>query len=88
MVIGSGIFFKPAIVFKNAGSPMLGILAWLVGGLITIASGLTVAEIAAAIPKTGGIFVYIKELYGEKFAFLLGWSNQLYIYQGQRQLYP
>ncbi|WP_434302146.1 APC family permease [Clostridium botulinum] len=77
MVIGSGIFFKPAIVFKNAGSPMLGILAWLVGGLITIASGLTVAEIAAAIPKTGGIFVYIKELYGEKLAFLLGWVQSI-----------
>ncbi|KEI91697.1 APC family permease [Clostridium botulinum] len=77
MVIGSGIFFKPAIVFKNAGSPMLGILAWLAGGVITIASGLTVAEIAAAIPKTGGIFVYIKELYGEKFAFLLGWVQSI-----------
>lgn len=77
MVIGSGIFFKPAIVFKNAGSPMLGILAWLVGGLITIASGLTIAEIAAAIPKTGGIFVYIKELYGEKLAFLLGWVQSI-----------
>nr|WP_242950363.1 amino acid permease [Clostridium botulinum] len=77
MVIESGIFFKPAIVFKNAGSPMLGILAWLAGGLITIASGLTVAEIAAAIPKNGGIFVYIKELYGEKFAFLLGWVQSI-----------
>ncbi|BAQ13346.1 putative amino acid permease [Clostridium botulinum] len=77
MVIGSGIFFKPAIVFKDAGSPMLGILAWLAGGVITIASGLTVAEIAAAIPKTGGIFVYIKELYGEKFAFLLGWVQSI-----------
>ncbi|KRU27511.1 amino acid permease [Clostridium sporogenes] len=77
IVIGSGIFFKPAIVFKNAGSPILGILAWLAGGVITIASGLTVAEIAAAILKTGGIFVYIKELYGEKFAFLLGWVQSI-----------
>ncbi|ACA57202.1 amino acid permease [Clostridium botulinum] len=77
MVIGSGIFFKPAIVFKNAGSPILGIVAWLVGGIITIASGLTVAEIAATIPKTGGIFVYIKELYGERLAFLLGWVQSI-----------
>ncbi|WP_251859751.1 amino acid permease [Clostridium sp. Marseille-Q2269] len=77
MVIGSGIFFKPAIVFKNAGSPTLGVVAWLVGGIITLASGLTVAEIAAAIPKTGGIFVYIKELYGEKAAFLLGWVQSI-----------
>jgi len=73
MVIGSGIFFKPSIVFKNAGSPTIGILAWVAGGIITMASGLTIAEIAAAIPKTGGIFVYLKELYGEKWAFLFGW---------------
>jgi len=73
MVIGSGIFFKPSIVFKNAGSPTIGILAWVVGGIITMASGLTIAEIAAAIPKTGGIFIYLKELYGEKWAFLFGW---------------
>jgi len=73
MVIGSGIFFKPSIVFRNAGSPMIGILAWVAGGIITIASGLTIAEIASAIPKTGGIFVYLKELYGEKCAFLFGW---------------
>lgn len=73
MVIGSGIFFKPAIVFKNAGSSILGIWAWIVGGIIAMASGLTIAEIAVAIPKTGGVFAYLKELYGEKVAFLFGW---------------
>lgn len=73
VVIGSGIFFKASSVFRNAGSPTLGILAWVVGGIITIASALTIAEIAAAIPKTGGIFVYLKELYSEKWAFLFGW---------------
>ncbi|KRQ87351.1 Serine/threonine exchanger SteT [Caloramator mitchellensis] len=73
VVIGSGIFFKPAIVAKNAGAPGLGILAWVVGGVITIAAGLTVAEIAAAIPKTGGLYAYLKELYGDFWAYLLGW---------------
>ena len=77
VVIGSGIFFKASSVFENAGTPMLGIMAWVVGGLITIASALTVAEIAVAIPKTGGVFVYIKELYGEKWAFLFGWMQTL-----------
>lgn len=77
MVIGSGIFFKSAAVFKNAGTPMLGILAWVVGGVITVASALTVAEVATAIPKTGGMFVYIKELYGEKWAFLFGWMQTI-----------
>lgn len=77
MVIGSGIFFKPSIVFKNAGGPGLGILAWIVGGVITLASGLTVAEIAAAVPETGGLFAYLRKLYGEKWAFLLGWVQTL-----------
>lgn len=73
MTIGSGIFFKPSIVYQNAGSFQMGIAAWIVGGIITMAAGLTVAEIASAIPKTGGLYVYLKELYGEKWAFLLGW---------------
>ena len=77
LVIGSGIFFKASTVFKNAGTPMLGILAWVVGGIITMASALTIAEIAAAIPKTGGVFEYLKELYSEKLAFLFGWVQTL-----------
>lgn len=54
MIIGSGIFLKPGIVLNNAGSPWMSILAWGVGGIITLASALSVAEIAAAIPKSGG----------------------------------
>jgi len=77
VVIGSGIFFKASMVFKNAGTPTLGVLAWVVGGIITMASALTVAEIAAAIPKTGGMFVYIKELYSDRWAFLFGWMQTL-----------
>lgn len=77
VVIGSGIFFKASTVFSNAGSGKAGILAWIVGGIISMASALTVAEIAAAIPKTGGVFVYLKELYGEQWAFLYGWVQSL-----------
>lgn len=77
VVIGSGIFFKASSVFSNAGTPTLGILAWILGGIITIASALTIAEIAAAIPKTGGIFAYLKDLYSEKWAFLFGWVQTL-----------
>ena len=77
VVIGSGIFFKAATVFSNAGTAGLGILAWIVGGIITMASALTVTEIATAIPKTGGVFAYLKELYGEKAAFLFGWVQSI-----------
>ncbi len=77
VVIGSGIFFKASTVFSQAGSPFMGIMAWILGGLITMASALTVTEIATAIPKTGGIFAYLNELYGGKTAFLFGWMQSL-----------
>ena len=77
VVIGSGIFFKASSVFANAGTPFLGIAAWIVGGIITMASALTVTEIATAIPKTGGVFAYLKELYGDIWAFLFGWMQAL-----------
>lgn len=80
MIIGSGIFLKPGIVFSNAGSPMAGVLAWIAGGIITLASALTVGEIASAIPKTGGLYVYLEELYGETWGFLLGWVQTVISY--------
>lgn len=76
-VIGSGVFFKPAGVFKNAGGFATGIAAWVVAGIITMCAALTTAEISTAIPKTGGMFAYLRELYGEKVAFLLGWAQTL-----------
>ncbi|WZL72536.1 amino acid permease [Clostridiaceae bacterium 35-E11] len=80
MIIGSGIFLKPGIVLENAGSPVMGMLAWIAGGIITLASALTIAEIAAAIPKTGGLYTYLEELYGETWGFLLGWVQTVISY--------
>ena len=42
----------------------MAILAWIIGGLLTLASGLTVAEIGAQIPKNGGLYTYLEEIYG------------------------
>lgn len=80
MIIGSGIFLKPGIVFNDAGSPIMGIFAWIVGGIITLASALTIAEVASSIPKTGGLYVYLEELYGEVWGFLLGWVQTVISY--------
>ena len=77
VVIGSGIFFKASIVFSQAENPFMGIMAWVLGGIIAMASALTVTEIATAIPKTGGVFAYLNELYGDKIAFLFGWMQRL-----------
>ena len=76
MVIGGGVFFKPQAVYSlTGGEPGLGMIAWVIAGLITIAGGLTAAEVSAAIPKTGGMMVYIEEIYGKKFGVLTGWMQ-------------
>ncbi len=83
MVIGSGVFFKPQAIYTTTnGAPGLGIIAWLLGGFITITAGLTDTEISAAIPKTGGMMIYIEEIYGEKLGFLTGWMQTVLFFPG------
>lgn len=80
MIIGSGIFLKPGIVLQDAGSPIIALAAWILGGLVTLASALSIAEIASNIPKPGGLYVYLEEIYGEKVGFLLGWVQSVISY--------
>ena len=80
MIIGSGIFLKPAIVLKDAENPIMALAAWILGGIITLASALTIAEIASNIPRAGGLYTYLEELYGERWGFLLGWVQTVISY--------
>lgn len=76
-VIGSGIFMKPGKVIAAAGDSNMALLAWILGGIMTLASGLTIAELAAQIPKTGGLYAYLEEVYGETWAYLCGWVQSI-----------
>lgn len=76
-VIGSGIFMKPGVVIEYAGSANLALIAWLLGGVITIAGGLTIAEVGVQIPKTGGLYVYMEEVYGKVWGYLCGWMQTI-----------
>ncbi len=78
-VIGAGVFFKAASVAEVTGSVSLHMLSWFLGGIISVCAGLTGAELAAAIPETGGMVKYIERTYGQTAAFLLGWA-QVVIY--------
>ncbi|MGX6962469.1 APC family permease [Vagococcus xieshaowenii] len=78
-VIGAGVFFKAASVAAVTGDSSLHMFSWFLGGLISVCAGLTAAELAAAIPETGGMIKYIERAYGKFAAFLLGWA-QVIIY--------
>src|SRR5437867_8088070 len=72
-VIGSGIFRKPGVMAAQVGSPELLLGVWLLAGIITLFGALTNAEIASAIPETGGQYIFFDRIYGRFVAFLYGW---------------
>lgn len=73
--IGSGIFRSPAGIAEKIPDPAWFFLAWVIGGACVLAGALTYAELAAALPRTGGIFVYLREGFGRLPAFLFGWAE-------------
>lgn len=75
VAIGSGIFRVPATVAHELQAPGPILLCWVLGGLIALCGALSVAELAGALPRSGGIFAYLLEGYGPLPAFLLGWSE-------------
>lgn len=77
VLIGSGIFAVPSIVARHIPSPAAGLGLWAVGGVIALAGALAIAELGAMDPRTGGIFVYVRETYGRVPAFLFGWTDFL-----------
>ena len=80
-VIGSGVFFKPqAIYTATGGAPGLGMHAWLITGIVSIAAALTFSEVAIMIPKTGGIVAYLEEIYNPMIGFLAGWVQIFYYF--------
>jgi len=73
IIIGSGIFLTTGIMAKSIPSGGLILLAWFVGGLLTLAGALAFAELGAAMPEAGGQYVYLREAYGPMAGFLFGW---------------
>src|SRR6516165_1484280 len=73
--IGSGIFRSPAGVAERIPDTRLFLAAWIAGGVCILAGALTYAELAGALPRTGGVFVYLREAFGRLPAFLFGWAE-------------
>jgi basic amino acid/polyamine antiporter, APA family len=79
VTIGSGIFRTPATIATRVPDPGLMLLVWLAGGLISLCGALAVAELAAALPQTGGWYVFLREGWGRLAGFLFGWSELVLI---------
>jgi APA family basic amino acid/polyamine antiporter len=81
-VIGSGIFLTTGVMAGVIPSASLLVAAWVSGGLLALTGGLTYAEMGAMFPRSGGVYVFLKEAYGPLPAFLYGWAALFVVISG------
>jgi basic amino acid/polyamine antiporter, APA family len=80
IMVGSGIFRTPGTVAALLGRPGLTFVAWTLGGAVGFLGALIFAELATRFPAAGGKYVYAREAYGRRAAFVIGWIEALGIY--------
>jgi basic amino acid/polyamine antiporter, APA family len=80
--IGSGIFISPSAVVEALPHPGFVLLVWAIGGVIAFTGALTLAELGGMFTKAGGVYVFLKEAYGDLAGFLYGWVILLVINTG------
>jgi APA family basic amino acid/polyamine antiporter len=81
-VVGSGIFLSPSEIASAVPAPLLMLAVWVVGGLFSFFGAVAFAELGAAMPEAGGIYIYLREAYGPLLSFLFGWTLFLVIDSG------
>jgi APA family basic amino acid/polyamine antiporter len=81
-VIGVGIFTSTGIVAAELPQPGLLLLAWAVGGALSLAGALTNAEMGASLPHAGGDYVYLREAFSPLVGFVAGWLTFLVVFCG------
>ena len=76
IMVGSGIFYLGSYVLIRSGMSMgLALIVWVIAGLISLLSGLCYAELGTMMPKSGGAYIYLREAYGERVAFMNGFAG-------------
>jgi len=81
-IIGIGIFLTPAGMTRTLGAPLWILVVWLVMGAMALAGALCYGELAARFPQAGGGYVYLREAFGRRAAFLYGWKCMLVLDPG------
>lgn len=82
IVIGAGIFRTPSLVAANTGSVSMFLMAWILGGIVSLIGALCYAELTTAFPNTGGDYHFLMRAFGKRVAFLFAWARMSVIQTG------
>src|SRR2546427_281711 len=80
IMVGSGIFRTPGLVAAHLGRPWLTFVAWVLGGALAFLGALCFAELATRHPRAGGEYVYVREAFGPRAGFVVGWVESVGMY--------
>lgn len=75
VVIGAGIFETAPLVFANVGGAGMGLLCWVLGGVLSLVGACCYAELASTYPRAGGDYVYLRRAFGPPMGFFFAWSQ-------------
>ena len=81
-MVGTGVLMTSGYTVASVGSNQYMLILWVVGGVTAVCGALTVAELSASMPRTGGDYVFLYEAYGPLAAFLTGWASFLMGFSG------
>jgi APA family basic amino acid/polyamine antiporter len=73
--IGAGIFRTPGVIAEQLPNVWLFFAVWMMGGLYALLGALSIAELGAMLPRSGGQYVFARYALGEYFGFIVGWSD-------------
>src|SRR2546422_1499828 len=73
-IVGASIFVQPSVITGEMRSVRGVVLAWTLAGVLTLAGALICAELASAYPRSGGVYVFLREAYSPALGFLWGWA--------------
>ncbi len=82
IIVGAFIFVQPAEVTRLVPSGRGIILVWLVSGVLTLCAALVCAELSRLFPETGGVYVFLRQIYSPALAFLWGWGMFFVMHAG------
>ncbi|HXG10473.1 MAG TPA: amino acid permease [Gemmataceae bacterium] len=82
IVIGAGIYESPWLIFSNVPNVWMGLVIWVIGGLLALVGALCYAELATTYPREGGDYVYLTRAFGPWVGFLFGWAQLAVILTG------
>src|SRR5690349_565578 len=82
IIVGASIFVQPSAIAARVASPAGVLLVWAVAGALTLVGSLVVAELASAWPRSGGVYVFLRDAYSPAVGFLWGWAMLWVMHSG------